>query len=186
MTIVNEYGGGFLAIETISSHVMVAKSFKNDLPNLWLSIGKTTPWVDEDIPPAEDMFTTTLDEVIGFKKFDTAQLVVPVSSLNNIVPDKTVSYKAEDWAFVTDDDAMKLGARYVYLEATIGPGELPYAVYRQIGIYKGLAPQDRFLDKTALTPNQIEDAGVLLGYDNRLFQRYSDNVKLIEKIVLKF
>lgn len=184
----NSKDGENLAIETIGSHVMVAKQFKNDLPNLWYAMARTAPWADEEIPPAEDMYTTTLDQIVGFKKFETAQLVVPLNqqSDGHQTDDTVFSYKGSDWQLVDDDDAIKEGARYVYLETTVNPDDLPSAVYRQVGVYRGLVPQPTASDKIVLKPTEVKDMGMLVGYDNRLFQRYADNITLKEQFVLKF
>lgn len=177
----------FTAIETLGGHVAVAKEFKNNLPNLWYAMAQYDPWADELVPPAEDIMTDHLDEIIGLKKFDTSQLVAPLSSVNSgqAIGD-VITYDAQDWVVVSDDDALKYGARYVYLDVTINPGDLPYSMYRQIGVFSGLIPAKGSTDKSILVPTQVSDYGLLIGYDNRLSQRYTDNMKIIEKIVLKF
>ena len=131
-----------MAIETLQSHVMVALMAKNDLPNLWLSMGQTTPWPDEEIPPAETMDTDHLDGITGFKHFERALLVAPLSSDVSAVPvGNEIVYKGNQWKIVADADAYKEGARYLYLETHIEPGDLPYVVYRQIGVYRNLTPK---------------------------------------------
>lgn len=167
---------------------MIATQMKNELPNLWYAMGRTTAWPNEDIPPAEDMFTTNLDEIIGFKKFEVANLVAPLSNIDSSdINGDVISYKSQDWKIVSDADAVKYGARYVYLSVTLNPGDLPYNVYRQVGVYLNVKPLSTVASKTnTLVPTQVSDSGTMLGYDNRLFQRYSDNMKITENIVLKF
>lgn len=54
--------------------------FKDDLPNLWYGMAQATPWPDEEIHPTEDLYTSELGGLIGLKKFDKAQLVVPITA----------------------------------------------------------------------------------------------------------
>ncbi|MBT9670559.1 hypothetical protein GPK34_00710 [Secundilactobacillus kimchicus] len=176
-----------MAIETMASHVIIAKQFKNDLPNLWYAFGRTSPWDSEENPPSEDMYTTNIEEIVGYKHFEKAALVVPTNQLaKDAITDNILTYKGQEWQVASDDEALKYGARYVYLETTVEPDDLPYAVYRQVGVYQGLVPTDAAKNKSALIPTEVQAAGTLLGYDNRLFQRYAENVKLKEKFVLKF
>jgi len=56
---------------------------------------------------------------------------------------------------------------------------------RQIGVIKGLQPNPSFIQYDSLAPNQVDDTGVLLAYDNRLSQRYTSDVKIQEDIVIK-
>lgn len=56
-----------MAIETLAGHVMVAKEFKNNLSNLWYAMARTTAWPDEEVPPAEDMLTNSLDDIVALK-----------------------------------------------------------------------------------------------------------------------
>ena len=175
-----------MAIETLSSHVMAAISFKQDLPNLWYVMARPKPWDDEEIPPAEHMETTSLDEPIGFKRFEKAQLVVPVENVEGTTPlGNEIVYKGRQWQLVPDSEAMEKGARWVYLTVSIEPEDLPYSMFRQIGVIKGLKPNPSFISRNALAPNQVDDTGVLLAYDNRLSQRYSSDVKILEEIVIK-
>lgn len=174
-----------MAIETIASHVEAAKAAKAQLPYLWYVMGRSSAWSDEEIPPAEDMYEDHIDEIIGAKKFQKAQLVRPIKGKEEL-SDADVIYKSQGWKFIPDGDAIKERARYLYLEVDIEPGDLPYAVYRQIGIYKNLVPVVGSSNQSILRPSEIADAGLLIGYDNRRFQRYDDNVRIKEQIVLKY
>lgn len=174
-----------MAIETIASHVEAAKSAKAQLPYLWYVMGRSSAWSDEEIPPAEDMYQDHIDEIIGAKKFEKAQLVRPINSNEDILT-ADIIYKSQGWKFIADEDAIKERARYLYLEVNIEPGDLPYSVYRQIGIYKNLVPITGAATQNTLRPSEIADTGLLIGYDNRRFQRYDDNVKIKEQVVLKY
>lgn len=179
-------GGLVVAIETLNSHVMAAKSFMNDLPNLWYEMARPKPWDDEEVPPAEHMETTALDTPIGFKKFKKAQLVVPLENVAGTTPlGNEIVYKGQQWQPVNPSEAFDKGARWVYLTVDILPDDLPYSTFRQIGIVKDLKPNPSFASRDALSPTQVDDLGVLIAYDNRLSQRYTSDVKITEDIVIQ-
>lgn len=174
-----------LAIETLDSHVLVAKMYKDNVSKMWYAIGRTTAWDNEEIPPQEVETTTAIDSIIGFKKVAVAHLVRKMGD-SEPTDSFTIEYKAQRWQIVSDADALAKGARYLYTETTFDINELPSGIYRQVGVYYGLIKNDTSSNKTALRPNEVEDAGILLHYDNRRSQRYDENIRIIEKSLMKF
>ncbi|WCS68734.1 hypothetical protein Goe19_00930 [Bacillus phage vB_BsuM-Goe19] len=149
-----------MAITTIGAHVSRALDFfgKQDI---YFAIGRTSPWEDDNNPPSPNSDMTSLDELIGFKKLDSIQLVVPDDS-------GTISYRESNWKPVAKEEAYTKKAKWVYIETTIKYDELPLGFYRQIGVYTGLViKKDVDLGKTALLPDDVENAGVLEVVDNR-------------------
>ncbi|MCC9083618.1 hypothetical protein LOS22_14345 [Enterococcus faecium] len=57
-----------MAIATNNSRVYASLQLKNKKDSMYLVIGKTSPWTNEDAPPATDPNTSTLQEVVGYKK----------------------------------------------------------------------------------------------------------------------
>ena len=169
----------------------MAINTKNDLSNLWMAMGRTTPWQDEENPPQEDPTVTSLDDtILGYRRFDRALLVVPVdpTSPNPPTGSGVISYKANQWEVVADADAYAKQARYVYLDAKITPGEdnFSYGVYRQVGLYHNLVPATGYESNVSLNPAQVADPGMLVGFDNNKSQRFTDNVSILEQIIVKF
>ncbi|QHJ76173.1 MAG: hypothetical protein [Caudoviricetes sp.] len=174
-----------MATETMASHVLAAKYFKNNLPNLWYCMARPQPWSNEEVPPAEDIYTTALDTPIGYKRWESSQLVVPAKE-GEPINEAICSYRGHSWLAVPDSEAFKRYARWVYLSVWVYPDELPYNIFRQIGIYQDLKPLPSYVGNDILVPAYVEDPGILVGYDNRQSQRYTYNVKLHEEIVIEF
>lgn len=172
---------------------MLAKFYEKNLNNMWLGLGRTQPWNDEEEPPAPNIAATNLDQLVGVKKVTRGFLVVPRINNNQDTAGKPyppassndVIYKGQQWAPVSDKQASKYGARWLYLETDVTPEDLPYAVFRQTGIYMGLTPKPQFSNQSSLTPNEIQDSGMLIAYDNQRFQRYDSNIYLKESIVFE-
>lgn len=174
-----------MAIETLASHVLVAKMYKDNVSKMWYAIGRTTPWSNEEVPPQEVETTTNIDSIIGFKKVTVAHLVRKMED-NETTDSNTIEYKSQRWQIIADADALSKGARYLYTETTFDVNELPSGMYRQVGVYYGLVKNDTSSTKVALRPNEVKDVGILLHYDNRRSQRYDENVRIIEKSLMKF
>lgn len=149
-----------MAITTVGAHVSRALDFF-DKKDIYFAIGKTSPWEDDNNPPSPNSDMTSLDEIIGFKKLDSIQLVIPDDS-------GTISYRESNWKSVSKEDAYTKKAKWVYIEATIRYDELPLGFYRQIGVYTGLVPKEGVdSGKTALLPDEVENPGILEVVDNR-------------------
>lgn len=152
-----------LPITTTMGHVSRAISFQ-ELPNVYFGIGRTTPWDGEDEPefsaPLPSVDATELDELIGLKKVDMKSLVVPDE-------DGTIVYRDRTWRRISAEEAIQLGAHWVYIEASILYDELPASAYRQIGVFSRVQPKPSISSTSILLPNEIESTGVLEILDQR-------------------
>ncbi|WP_212680096.1 hypothetical protein, partial [Salmonella enterica] len=78
----------------------------------------------------------------------------------------TVTYQGEEWALVPDEQAYEEQATHVYFEGTIEGNELPLGLYRQVGIFTGLEPNEGETNE-ALTPDKVMNQGLLEAIENR-------------------
>lgn len=152
-----------LPITTTMGHVSRAISFQ-ELPNVYFGIGRTTPWDGETEPdfsaPLPSVEATELDELIGLKKVDIKSLVVPDE-------DGTLIYRDRTWRKISAEEAIELGAHWVYIEASILYEELPVSAYRQIGVFSRVKPKSTVTSPSILLPEDIESTGVLEILDQR-------------------
>lgn len=153
-----------MPITPYSGMVDAAIRFKN-LPQLWLAIGRTTPWVDETQPPNENDFQNhpeflsyvQPDELIGLKRIEVAQLCVPDTN-------GEVRYRNQRYKLIDDIEAMDRQARWVYIRAsldyveknTAGVGIIGFVTYRQTAIMSDIKPLTPYKDETVLAPDQVE------------------------------
>lgn len=133
-----------MAIVTEGAHVSRALDFFVK-PNIYVGIGKSTPWNDEDTPPTPTSDITELEEIIGYKKVEATYLVIPDET------NGTISYRDTKWSVVSQSEAMAKNAKYVYLETSIRYDELPLIAYRQIGLFSGLVPYKGRAHKVTIT-----------------------------------
>lgn len=148
-----------MACVTLAGHVSRAIDFFNK-ENVYFGIGRTTPWENE-LQPDEPTVNTLLTEVVGYKKVETKYLVIPD-------PTGEITYKDARWKIVPANEAVSLGARWVYLNCFISFSELPTNVsYRQIGVFTGLIPDSDHIGQYALLPDSVDDVGRLEIIDNR-------------------
>ena len=152
-----------LPITTTMGHVSRAISFQ-ELPNVYFGLGRTSPWENESDPdfsaPLPSVTATELDELIGLKKVDVKSLVVPDE-------DGTIIYRDRTWRRISADEAIALGAHWVYIEASVLYEELPATAYRQIGVFSRVKPKDSVVSTSILMPDDIQNLGVLEILDQR-------------------
>lgn len=149
-----------MAITTLKGHVSRAKDFY-DKSSIYFVLGRTeTPWGDPDVPvdpKPEDEVT----EILGYKKVLSKFLIKPDES-------GEIIYRGNKWKIVPPDNAMREGARWVYISAIVNDSDLPYKTFRQVGVATSLKPKDNVdAGATSLVPDQVEDAGILEVLDNR-------------------
>lgn len=148
-----------MAVLTITGHVSRAIDFYNK-PDLYFALGHPDPWASENSPILPTV-STLLEDPIGYKKVYEKYLVYP--AVNG-----TINYKSQSWRVVGYDEALRLGAKWVYLSAVIEYDELPLTTYRQIGIYSGLVKASSVPEgKTNLLPSEVANPGILEIIDNR-------------------
>lgn len=157
-----------MATVTRDGHVNRAIDFYNKQDSTYFVLGKSTAWEDETNPPVP-AYTDHIEEVLGYKKAESVFLVreAPAGSVSTD-PD-IVTYQNSLWQIVSKDDAIELGARWVYIASYISFNELSVdLIYRQIGVNTGLVPNDDVPSgQYALTPEQVKEPGVLECIDNR-------------------
>ncbi|AAX92368.1 baseplate morphogenetic protein C [Staphylococcus phage Twort] len=168
-----------MAIATINSHVELAKFYASK--DFHLVLGKTSPWSNEQSPPQPKDTTTTLDEVIGYKKAKKVALVRPAQPTTDDSKTK-IQYGNREWVEVSPENAIKEGAKYVYLQAEVVGEELPLGTYRQVGFTMGLKSST---DKLNLLPSEVQDAGTLIFYDNKQFQNRVAQTTVTESFIME-
>ena len=122
------------ATTTLRGHVSRALDFfeRNDI---YFAIGKEDAWPDEDAPSAPDINAATLDGLIGAKKVETVNLVVPDAN-------GSIIYRDSKWRTVSPSEALTAGARWVLIETWLRYDELPITDYRQVGVFSRLVKAD--------------------------------------------
>lgn len=140
------------------------------LPQLWLAIGRTTPWADEAHPPDENDFKKNPsfinmvqpDELIGLKRVEVAQLCVP--DIDGEVRYRTPGGGIQRYKLLDDVEAMDKLARWVYVRASLdyvernsaGDGIIGFVTYRQTAIMSDIRPLAPYREEVVLSPDQVE------------------------------
>lgn len=162
-----------LPVTTTMGHVSRALSFF-ELDNIYFALGKTSPWdgeLEENFSvPLPSVSATTLDELIGMKRVDVKSLVYPDE-------EGTVVYRDKTWRKISAEEAVKLGAHWVYIESSILYEDFPETAYRQIGVFsRVVANEDVPVTQTVLLPENIKDTGILEILDQRkVVTRHEDS-----------
>lgn len=173
-----------LPVTTIMGHVSRAISFQ-ELPSVYFALGRTTPWADNETDsdfsaPLPSVEAKTLDELIGMKKVEVKSLVVPDE-------EGTVVYRDQTWRKISADEAIKLGAHWVYIEASIYYEELPAVSYRQIGVFSRVSLKEGVSSsKSVILPSDIKDVGILEVLDQRKVVTRNEDSRDTFSMIIEF
>lgn len=129
--------------------------------SIWLAIGQTSVWPDEENPPDEDLSQSTVDEVVGYKLLTESWLVTVGSELTSTLEVDGVYYDK-----VADVDADTARPVNLYMKFTIEPDELSLVTYRQVGIFVDLVPTEGNSNKSVLLPSEVATTGRLVYLEN--------------------
>lgn len=173
-----------MAIATLNSHIELAKYIVNQANSIYLTIGKTSPWSNEDSPPQTEEKNTSLQEIVGYKKAKNVTLVRPAINENDKKRTDKIEYGNETWIPVSVDKAQKEQAKWVYLEGEIIGNELPLGTYRQTGFVMGLIPK-KGVFKFNLLPEEVDSSGTLMFYDNKKYQNRTEQTTITEKCIVE-
>lgn len=173
-----------LPVTTTAGHVSRAISFY-EMTNIYFGLGRTTPWAanetDDDFSaPLPSVDATELEELIGLKKVDTKSLVVPDD-------EGTVVYRDQVWRKISPEEAIRLGAHWVYIEASILYEALPAKSYRQIGVLSRVGLADGVLPtKDILLPEDITSQGILEVLDQRKVVTRNEDSRDTFSMIIEF
>lgn len=109
---------------------------------------------------AGHFFSFYVDGPISYQVITQKQLVVPD-------PAGTIEYRDQNWRIVSPSNAIKEGARFVFLEVIFRYDEHPLTDFRQLGIFTGLTREVGVAsNKANLLPSEVADCGYLELVDN--------------------
>jgi hypothetical protein len=158
---------------TYNHRVENAIRFRNALVgNIWLVIGKTSPWssptdknISDSNPPDPDNYTSRLEEVIGAKRASVYLVIEDPKGAKTFID---ASGNRSYWTIIgSDDEARAKKTRFCMVEADIAGNELPVDDFRELGFFSNLKPKKGFEDTQVLLPNQVDSYGSLEAVEYR-------------------
>jgi len=110
-----------MATTTLRGHVARAMDFfERTSSDVYFCLAQSTAWPDEANPPAPDSNASTVHSIVGFKKVQTAYMVIP-DSVNG-----TISYRDNTWRVVPESIAgsvnavANIGSTEIHLLSVLG------------------------------------------------------------------
>jgi len=139
--------------------IRLALTFKNN-EVFWFVVGRTqTPWDNEASPPQEDVDTVSLVEIGGLQRAQTVSLCYPD-------PNGAIEFRGQKYSLVSDEYAYDYDSRFLYCSTLLKFDEFPLVTFRQFGVSVGVIPKPGYETNLVLTPDQVLNYGVLIGYVN--------------------
>lgn len=161
------------AVIKYQSRVKRALEMKNG-DDLWVVMGKTSVWTDEESPDAPLPGDITIVEPIVAIKVavkhlvkevtEEAYLLLAEAERTAVVIDETLVYLQ----LVEDDDVYTESARYLYFSVTYDPiieGHPDFTSFRVYYATSGLVPSAGYENSDWLVPDNIDEYG-FVEYEN--------------------
>jgi hypothetical protein len=127
--------------------------------NIWVVLGGTTPWPDEQHPPIPALTTTQVDTPVLYVKAVVRYVKEdPSGGFVFVDPSGTQRYFLE----VTDESQVLANAiSVVMVQSTVNGIDIPATAIREIGFVTGLVPAPGFEGRSQLDPSQVKSTGLL-------------------------
>lgn len=151
---------------------------------MYVALGKTSAWADESNPPLESAMTSSITEVIGYKKVTAAQLCRDYET-GDETGNTVVSYGGKKYTIIPDDKRYTEKAWYVFVTAEIGENDFDPTPFRQVGLYIDLTPKSG-VTKTNLKPSEVEVNGNLQAFTNQKMQQLDGNTIITSNWLFSF
>lgn len=159
-----------------------AKKIVEDATDVWIAVGKTTPWGSTDHNNVETVPTVqhneALQELVAMKRAQVVSYVLPSE-------EGEIEQLGQNWKKVSIEEARQNDCKWVYVSTWLDYDNFPVVTYRQTGIYidlvlnEGVEP-----NKQVITEENIKDKGFLVVVNNRSpITRDATQKELVEFII---
>ena len=163
------------SILTSQAHTMLLKYLYNE-SSMWVGIGRTTPWDDENAPPVPDPTATEVEEIVGYKVYSEKYMVKED-------PNGELIFNGKHYKIVSDPDTEL--PNLLYIRFDLEPTDLPIVDYRQFGLFFGLTALPGYASNTSLLPDEVDSTGMLMAIDNRKVIHRSEDSREVIKFLLR-
>lgn len=149
-------------VATKGAQAYVAKLLYEQAPNIYIGLGKSSPWNDENNVPNSNPNATALDEPILYTKAQKVLLCKPLAEKT----DSSVQFGAKFYEPVPDSTQIDPDANCVFAYSKFNYEDIQKEIqFRQVGLFVGLIPNDR-VTSTIILPTQVGALGTLLSISN--------------------
>lgn len=150
------------AVATKQAQAYIAKMLYEQAPSIYLGLGKSTPWNDENNVPDNDPTATALDEPIAYTKAQDVALCTKLDKVEQgAITVGSTSYKP-----IANTDEINVDAVYIYAASTFSYEDLQKDTqFRQVGMFIGFKPKAD-VKNTIILPTQVEKQGTLVSILN--------------------
>lgn len=171
-----------LPVTTYLGHTDRALSFIAS-DSIYFALGKYSPWDEKEdekgyIPPAVDLEAEEVEELICMKRVRQKLMVVPDEA-------GEIEYDGGSWKVITNEEAIRLKSRWVYITMTMKYAEIDPTQYRQVALYNHVIPKEG-ITKELLLPEEIEDTGLLIALNNRGVITRQPDTRDIYSMIIEF
>lgn len=147
---------------TKQAQALLAKMIFEQASNIYLGLGKSTPWADENTVPDTNPESTALDEPIAYMKAQKVFLCKKVDKATN----NTVALGGSFFLPVANNEVVDPDAVYVYVSSKFDYASLQKEIqFREVGMFVGFKPKAD-AKNTIILPPQVDKLGTMVSIQN--------------------
>lgn len=149
-------------VATRQAPAYIARMLYNQASTIYIGLGKSSPWNDENQVPDNSDTSTSLDEPIAYTKAQKVYLCKP--SLTG--GEGTVNFGGNYYTIITDTSALDKDAYYIYASADFKFDSFKKDIqFRQVGLFINFLPRKDVMS-TIILPSQVDKLGTMLSISN--------------------
>lgn len=149
-------------VATKQAPAYIARMLYNKSSTMYIGLGKSTPWNDDNNVPDNSDDAVSLDEPIAYTKAQKVYLC----KLATTSGEGTIAFGGNYYSIVTDTTRLDSNAKYVYASAEFSFESMKKDTqFRQVGLFIDFVPNDGVESKIVL-PSQVAKLGTMLSISN--------------------
>lgn len=149
-------------VATKQAQAYIARKLANESASIYLGIGRSTAWADENKVPDSDPTATGIEEPIAYTKAQSVYLCKLVKDNKK----GSLIFGGKSYNTVSPIASLDPDANYVYAATKFSYSDLQKEVqFRQVGLFIGFKPKAN-VHSTIILPSQVDDIGTMLSISN--------------------
>lgn len=150
-------------VATKQAQAYIARMLALQASNIYLGLGKSTAWTDENKVPDSDPDATSLTEPLVYMKAQTVSLCKPATDKDDSAG---IVFGGNKYKVVSTTGDLDPNAICVYATASFSYSDIQKELaFRQVGMFINFQPK-KDVTSTVILPSQVDNVGTMLSIQN--------------------
>ena len=149
-------------VATRQAQAYIARMLVEQAPSIYIGLGRSSPWSDEDKVPDSNPDATSLTEPLVYRKAQTVSLC----KLANDKDEGALVFGGKRYKTLSPLEDLDPDANCIYATASFSYSDLQEQLtFRQVGLFIDFKLNND-VTSTIIKPAQVADTGILLSINN--------------------